>query len=357
MTAAPNAAPTAMDLRIYAFLLSKGRRSPVNTTSRLYYTLSIAIREMQTALTRPLHHLVAAVHSPFHADGTIAPEAVPVQASLLAANGIRTVFITGTTGECHSLTCEERLSLYDAWGESGPANGLAVIGHAGANSIDDARRLARRARDLGFAAVSAFAPSYFKPASLTDLIDWCATIAAEAPDLPFYYYDIPSMTGVPFPMDRFLVEAPSRIPNLAGIKFTNIDIVMYRRCLDVAGDRFDLPWGTDEALLAALATGARGGVGSTYNWAPALYVSLMNAFARGDLDEARRLQSLSIAMIDAIAATGFMGTAKALMCRLGVPVGPARAPLGNPAPGQLDALLSRLHALGFDEWGARGSGR
>ena len=154
-------------------------------------------------------------------------------------------------------------------------------------------------------------------------------------------------------MERFLVEAPERIPSLAGIKFTNPDLVSYRRCLDVAGRRFDLPWGVDEALLAALATGARGGVGSTYNWAPKLYVELTRAFERGDWVEARRLQSVSIAMIDALAGTGFLGTAKALMARLGVPVGPARAPLENPTASQVDALVARLDTLGFDRWGAR----
>ena len=299
------------------------------------------------------HHLVAAVHSPFDARGNIAPDVVSVQASFLAANGIRSVFITGTTGECHSLTCDERLALYEAWADAAPAHGISVIGHVGGNSIEDARRLARRARDRHFAAISALPPSYFKPSSLRDLIDWCAIIAAEAPDLPFYYYDIPSMSGVSFPIDRFLIEATTRIPNLAGVKFTNLDLVSYRRCLDVAGERFDLPWGADEAWLAALATGARGAVGSTYNWAPQLYVNLTNAFTRGDFDEARRLQSISIAMIDAIASSGFMGTAKALMCRLGVPVGSARAPLGNPTPAQVDALVSRLDDLGFSQWGAR----
>ncbi len=312
---------------------------------------------MGDILTLRLDHLVAAVHSPFHVDGGIAPEVVPVQASFVAANGIRTVFITGTTGECHSLTCDERLALYDAWADAGPANGLAVIGHVGGNSIEDTKRLARRARERKFGAISTLPPSYFKPATLTDLIDWCATVAAEAPDLPFYYYDIPSMSGVSFPIDRFLSEASVRIPNLAGVKFTNLDLVSYRRSLDVAGDRFDLPWGTDEALLAALATGARGAVGSTYNWAPRLYVNLIDAFTRADLDEARRLQSVSIAMIDAIAATGFMGTAKALMGRLGVPVGPARSPLTNPTPDQIDVLLSLLDDLGFRQWGARAINR
>ena len=119
----------------------------------------------------------------------------------------------------------------------------------------------------------------------------------------FYYYDIPALTGVSLPMDRFLVDAPRAIPTLVGIKFTNPDLVSYRRSLDVAGERLDLPWGVDEMLLPALATGARGGVGSTYNWAPRLYRDLITAFNRGDLTEARRLQSISIAMIDAIGET------------------------------------------------------
>ena len=301
----------------------------------------------------PLHELVAAAHSPFHADGSLAPEVVPTQAAFLAANGIRTVFITGSTGESHSLTCPERLALYDAWAAAAPAHGLSVIGHVGGNCVEDAKTLARRAEALGFTAISALAPSYFKPASLSALIDTCAAIAAAAPATPFYYYDIPVLTGVSVPMERFLAEAPARIPTLAGIKFTNPDLVSYRRSLDVAGDRFDLPWGVDEMLVAALATGARGGVGSTYNWCPQLYRDLIAAFDRGDLAGARRLQSVSIAMIDAIAATGFLGTAKALMTRLGVPVGPARLPLGNPSAEQVDALLAKLDALGFAEWGAK----
>lgn len=300
-----------------------------------------------------LHELVVATHSPLHADGSLAPYVVATQAVFLKNNGIRTVFITGSTGESHSVSTAEKLQLYHAWSVAGKANGLSVIAHVGANCVEDSKILARRAEELGFAAISALAPSYYKPGSLSALIDCCAAIAAEAPGIPFYYYDIPALTGVNFPMEGFLQQAPARIPNLAGIKFTNPDLVSYRRSLDVAGNRFDIPWGVDETLLAALATGARGGVGSTYNWAPRLYHDLIDAFDRGDLPEARRLQAVSIAMIDAIAATGFLGTAKALMGRLGVPVGPARLPLGNPTEAQIDALMIRLDELGFAQWGAK----
>jgi N-acetylneuraminate lyase len=61
-------------------------------------------------------------------------------------------------------------------------------------------------------------------------------------------------------------------------------------------------------------------------------------------------------MIDALAGIGYMGAAKALMARLGVPVGPARPPHGNPTPAQVDDLLVRLRAIGFDEWRPRAAG-
>lgn len=300
----------------------------------------------------PLHGLVAATHSPFHDDGSLAPEVVASQAAFLSANGIRTVFITGSTGESHSLTSEERLTLFEAWADAGPKNGLRVIAHVGSNSIEDARIFAKRAAQLGFSAISALAPSYYKPANLNMLIECCAAIASAAPQTPFYFYDIPVLTGVSFPMDAFLTQARTKIPTLAGIKFTNPDLVAYRRSLDAANG-LDLPWGVDESLLAALATGAKGGVGSTYNWAPQLYQKLIAAHARGDLDEARKLQSLSITMIDLMASIGFLGAAKALMTRLGVPVGPARLPLGNPTSAQVDALSDKLTAIGFSEWGAK----
>lgn len=301
----------------------------------------------------PLHELVAAAHTPFHADGSLAPEVVPIQARFLAANGIRTVFITGSTGESHSVTCAEKHILFEAWATAAPEQGLAVIGHVGGNCLEDAKILARQASELNFKAISALAPSYYKPGNLSLLIKCCATIAEQAPDLPFYYYDIPVLTGVTFPMEKFLMEAPAHIPNLAGIKFTNPDLVSYRRALKVADTSFDLPWGVDETLLAALITGARGGVGSTYNWAPRLYQDIIAAFHRGDLDEARSLQTVAIEMIDAIAVTGFLGTAKALMTRLGVPVGPARLPLGNPSAAQIDTLMEKLDAMGFGSWGAK----
>ena len=287
-----------------------------------------------------LSGLVAATHTPFHPDGSLAPEVVPLQAAHLSANGIRAVFITGSTGEGHSLTRDERLAVFEAWAAAGPAHGLTVIAHVGSNCLEDAKVFAAAAAGCGLDAFSMLAPSYYKPGSMEALIQSCAEVARCAPALPFYYYDIPVLTGVRFPMPAFLDAAARRIPNLAGVKFTNDDLEEYARCLEYG--RFDIPWGIDEKLLDALECGAAGAVGSSYNFAAPVYHDLIAAFRAGDLATARELQERAVALIDAIASTGYLPTAKAVMEWQGVPVGPARLPLSNPPAAQLDALRARL---------------
>jgi N-acetylneuraminate lyase len=166
----------------------------------------------------------------------------------------------------------------------------------------------------------------------------------------FYYYDIPSMTGVRFPMEEFLASASDRVPTLAGVKFSNADLMSYQRCLHAGGGRFDVPWGVDEYLLAALALGAVGAVGSSYNFAAPVYTRMMAAFSRGDLAAAREEQYRSVQLIALLGRFGYMAAAKATMGFLGVDVGPARLPHVNLTPEQGAELREGLERLGFFEW-------
>ncbi len=304
---------------------------------------------MNLANTVRLHSIVAATHTPFHADGSLNLGGVERQAAHLWAAGVRTVFIGGTTGESASLTLDERMELAVRWCEvAREVAGMRVVVHAGANCIADARALAAHAEKVGAVAVSALAPSYFKPRTVDLLVDCCAEIAAAAPGLPFYYYDIPALTGVVLPPREFLEKASGRIPNLAGLKFTNPDLMAYLQCLR-AGD-WDIPWGLDEWMLGALATGARGAVGSSFNFAAPLYLGLMAAFERGDLAAAREAQYRSTQLIALLARHGYMGAAKATMAMLGVDVGPARLPNASLSAEQARILRGELEALGFFGW-------
>lgn len=300
--------------------------------------------------SHPLHGLIAATHTPFHQDGSLNLQVVEAQAAHLLRNGVQKIFIGGSTGESSSLTIAERKSLTERWCEVAKGTPLAIVAHVGSNCLDDSRALAAQAEQLGAAAVSALAPSYFKPRSVEALVACCAHVAAAAPSTPFYYYDIPSMTGISLSSPEFLSVAKDRIPTLAGLKFTNPDLMSYQFCLRSDDGRWDVPFGLDEHMLGALAMGARGAVGSGFNFAAPIYNRLLAAFAKGDLDTARTEQFRGVQLIQLFASYGYMGAAKAAMNMLGVDVGPARLPNNTLTPEQVAALRSKLEAMGFFEW-------
>ncbi len=301
-------------------------------------------------MTFRLQGLVAATHTPFDPNGQLHLPAVERQAEHLLGNGVKTVFIGGSTGESHSLTVEERLALARRWSEVVRGSALRLVVHVGSNCLADARKMAAQAQELRADAIAALSPSYFKPKSLDSMIACCADIAGAAPATPFYFYDIPVLTGVSLSMPDFLVDARDRIPTLAGIKFTNPDLMAYQKCLHTQGGKFDIPWGVDEYLLAALALGAVGGVGSSYNFAAPVYHRLIAAFERGDLVVARREQYRSVQLIELLAGFGYMAAAKAVMGFLGVQVGAARLPNTNLTSEDRARLKTKLEQLGFFDW-------
>lgn len=300
--------------------------------------------------THRITGLVAATHTPFHADRSLNLAIVDKQAVHLRATGVSHAFIGGTTGESSSLTLEERRALSVRWFDVTRGSPLKAIVHVGSNCLADSRVLAAQAQELGAVAVSAVAPSYFKPGNIATLVDSMAEIASAASELPFYYYEIPTMTGITLSPSEFLAQAADRIPNLAGIKFTSSNLIEYQLCRASHDGAFDIPFGFDEMLLGALALGATGAVGSSFNFAAPIYNRLIAAFQRGGLDAAREQQVCSVRTIQKLAARGYMGAAKAVMKMLGVDVGPARLPCASLDAEQTKALRTELEQMGFFEW-------
>lgn len=290
--------------------------------------------------------LVAAPHTPFDSEGNLWHAAIERQARCFQSRPLIGVFVGGSTGECPSLTLTERKSLCDAWARLGPAHELKVIFHVGSNCQLDAVELAGHAAHQQVDAIAAYAPHYFRPANVADLISFLQPIAAAAPQLPFYFYDIPSLTHVELPMMELLEQVRDQIPSFAGLKYTNSDVVQLKRCLDRFGAEFDILFGCDELLLAGIAAGAQGAVGSTYNFASEHYQRMLDLFALGDLDEARRLQATSVQMIERLAAAGFMSASKSVMKSVGVDCGPPRWPIRPLGPDEESRLIEDLEQLG-----------
>jgi N-acetylneuraminate lyase len=287
--------------------------------------------------------LVAAPPTGFSANGDIDLKPVAPMAEHLHQRGVTGVFVNGTTGEGMSLTCEERESLAEEWGKALPESMKFFI-HIGHNSLADVCRLARHAETCGADAVGIMAPNFFQPSDTEALIDWCASAARSVPDTPLYLYHMPSMTGVDVNVTDFLRRAGERIPNLAGIKFTFEALDDYFEALRLEEGRYDVLWGRDEMLLGALAMGARGAVGSTFNAIPELSLKVMEEFSAGNLDLARDFQEKVIDVIRILAGTGsFFAALKVVLHHQGVPIRrDTRCPVSSLSEAAADRVITRV---------------
>ncbi len=298
--------------------------------------------------------LIAAPFTPMNRNGSINTALIPAYYQFLKSNGVTGAFICGSTGEGVSLTLAEKKEIASAWAEcthNDPE--FKVMMFLGGTCISDCIDLAKHSRDIGLYAVSFTSPFYFKPASVEMLAQCCIEIANAVPDMPFYYYHIPVLTGVGYPMLDLLKAIDGKLPNFAGIKYTHEDFMDFQSCLNYQNGRYDMLWGRDENLLSALAIGAKGGVGSTFNYAAPLYYELIGAFNNQDLQKAARLQQKSIDMIRLLGKYGGISVGKSYMKLVGIDCGTFRLPVKNMTDAQFEAFKSDVALLDFDAFKSR----
>ena len=286
-----------------------------------------------------LKGLIAAPFTPMHKDGSINVSVIPAYYELLKANKVTGAFICGSTGEGVSLTMHEKIQIAEKWASCTTGDpDFKVMTLLGGTCIADCIVLAKHAQQAGLYAVSFTAPFYFKPATVKELAACCKAVAAAVPDMPFYYYHIPVLTGVDFPMIELLKALEGLIPNFAGIKYTHEDFMDFLSCVRHQGGKYDMLWGRDENMLAALSLGCEGAVGSTFNYAAPLYYRLINAFQNGDLQQAQKLQQQSIDMIRLLGKYGGIATGKAFMKIIGMDCGEFRLPVKNMSYTEFEAF-------------------
>ncbi|MFO7936748.1 MAG: dihydrodipicolinate synthase family protein [Kiritimatiellia bacterium] len=294
-----------------------------------------------------LEGLVAAPVTPMRADGAVDCSLIAPCSDLLKQNSVTGAFVCGTTGESLSLTVPERKMIAEEW-KNNTGNNLKLIVHVGHDSVEDARILTSHAQDIGADAVACMAPCFFKPSCIADLTDFCAQVASAAPQLPFYFYHIPSITGVNMPVIDFLRCAADRIPNLAGVKYTFENLMDFDQCVRFDGGRYNMLFGRDEMLLPGLATGAKGAVGTTFNFAAPVYHRIIRDFKDGDMAAARIAQSEANDMIEIlIKYGGNPAVAKAFMKYIGIECGGVRSPLQSLTEEQYVQLSADLDKINF----------
>lgn len=294
--------------------------------------------------------LLVAPFTPFNQNGAVDLSPIGDYAAILQKNGLIGVFINGSSGEGYMLTVEERMQLTEKWISVAPKD-FKIIVHVGATCIKDSYKLAQHAREIGAFGTGAMASPFPKAGRVEELVKYCEEIAAGAPDLPFYFYHIPALNGVFLPMLPFLQVADGRIPNLAGIKYTYESLYEYNQCMRYKNGKYDMLHGQDETILSALAMGgAQGGISGTGNYIGNILVGVIEAYNKGDMEQARELQNYAQEVINVIARfRGNIVAGKRIMKLIGLDLGINRTPFRNVVPEEETVIRKELEAIGFFE--------
>lgn len=290
--------------------------------------------------------LIAATFAAYHENGTVNLDIIPSIVDKMIDDGLSGVFICGTNGEGPNLTIEERMATAEAYVAAANKRILVLV-HVGHSSIEECRKLAAHAEKIGADAISSVAAFYFKPVNVSNLVKCMAAIASAAPNTPFYYYHIPTLTGVAIDMIAFLEQAEILIPNLAGIKYTASTLHEYQACLNYKNGKFDILFGYDEMLLSALAVGAKGAIGSTYTFASPLYLQVIKLYAEGRREEAAAMQLHSVEMVRCLVKYPPIPAQRAIMKMEGFNLGKCRLPLEPLSSSEESRFKASLDEIGF----------
>lgn len=292
--------------------------------------------------------LIDAPFTPFNQDGSVNYSIIPSYADMLKKNGLKGVFINGSSGEGYMLTTDERKKLAETWIKEKESD-FKVIVHVGSCCVKDSRELARHAASIGADAIGSMAPPFPKINRIEELVEYIEEITKGAPELPFYYYHIPAFNGAYLPMIDLLKAVDGRIPSFAGIKYTFESIYEYNQCRLYGNGKFDMLHGQDETILPSLAMGgAQGGIGGTTNYNGRELVAIIDAWERGDIEAARRHQNFAQEVINVICKfRGNIVGGKRIMKLIGLDMGRNRVPFRNLTDEEEKELKKDLEKIDF----------
>lgn len=226
---------------------------------------------------------IAALVTPFAADGGIDIPAFAAQVSWHRAAGSAGVVVGGSTGESGALESHEFDALLDvALLRAG--DGLAVIAGVGAPATHKALALAARARGAGAHALLAVTPYYARPTQ--DGLRRHYEVLSGQSGLPLILYNVPGRTGVdllPETVVRLIAD-----PRIVGIKEARPEPERMAALLALKRPGFAVLSGDDPTACRALLAGADGVISVAANLVPVEFAALVEAALRDDADTAQR---------------------------------------------------------------------
>lgn len=282
--------------------------------------------------------VIPATITPFKADESINDRAMLQLMRWNMEQGVDGFFIGGSSAECFLLTPEERARTFEIASEL--KNDVFLAAHVGAISTREAEGYARRAASLGFDAVAATPPFYYGFSS-ADVYHYYEAIA-QAAGMPVLIYNFPGNTNRPFDLEDSNTQKLFQSDFILGVKHTNQVVYQLER-IKRLNPKLVMMNGFDETMVAGLALGADGSIGSTFNFMYPHYKHIYDLFLDHQHEAALEAQVRANDIMAALCRVGLIPAIKYVLTTMGIDAGVARRPFHMPTPEQR-AMLDRVIA-------------
>jgi 4-hydroxy-tetrahydrodipicolinate synthase len=282
--------------------------------------------------------------TPFRDNGDLDEGGLRRLTNFLIEKGMHVLFPAGSTGEGWALTREERKRVFDIVVEES-AGRAPVYAGTGAISTRETIYLTQMAEDCGADAAVLITPFYIAPTG-EELYEHFAAVA-NATSLPLFPYNNPNRTGG-VNLGAEVIARLSSIDNVAGVKDSSGNLALTRQYVEVTPPDFAVCQGQDAIFFPSFVIGCCAAVAATANVAPDLVSEIYEAFSAVDLERSQRAQSRIAALRRALSLGTFPSVLKEAMTLIGMPMGPARAPvtpLSNSAAQELHNVLASMGVL------------
>lgn len=264
--------------------------------------------------------LFSALLTPFNEDGSINFDSLEKLVEFNLQNGIDGFYVGGSTGEGLLLSPEERMQVFECVKKANKGR-ATLIAHVGTICTLDAIKMAKKAEELEYDAISAVAPYYYG-FTLDAVLGYYNDIV-NSTSLPMIIYNFPNSGG--FSLTKDIANKLFENEKFIGIKHTSGDMFTLNQFKTL--DREIVVYnGFDETLLAGLSMGADGAIGSTYNFMGKKFKNIMNYFNSGEIETAKALQNEANEIICEMIKYGVFQSEKAILTEMGIDMGQCRPP-------------------------------
>ncbi|KAA1301217.1 MAG: dihydrodipicolinate synthase family protein [SAR202 cluster bacterium] len=283
--------------------------------------------------------------TPVKSDGRINEKALEKIIQDNLAHGVDGFWIAGSTGEGPVMSEVQRETTARIAGETISGRGLSIM-HVGAISSESAAKGAKAARKYGCDAICCVPPFFFRGGDQMT-IDHYKRVADASDGLPFFVYNLPQLTQVEITPD-LMEKIVDAVPNVVGLKHSAMNFGDIRLFADMGLKCFS---GNGTLPLPALTMGAVGTVDAPLSLAPWHYAELYDAWERGDIETAQRLQDGVLEIVNVVRMFGAPAAVTKLILteRLGIDCGRPIPPVTDLTDEQRLVVLAAARNAGLLE--------